>query len=84
MYNVEVEEVSAKCALNVESVMTKIGKILIEREEATNNQRLSTGGSSKSKSKNKNNAFKLSTNSVANKVKEKINGLNSNCSGKCN
>ncbi len=83
MYNVDVEEVSAKNALNIDDVMIKIGRKLIEREESNSNQRLSTLGSNKSK-KNKNDGFKLSSSSVANKVKEKLSGLNNNCSGKCN
>lgn len=77
MYNVEIEEVSAKSADNIEVSMNKIGKLLIEREQLAK-QKLNSIGSSSSK----NRGFKLNNNNSS--FKEKIkDGIGSKCNA-CN
>ena len=76
MYNVDIHEVSAKDSININEVMNNVAEKLMQREDDFNKYRLQTGGNKNTKNK----SLKLGgNNSMKDKLKDKISGLNNRC-----
>ena len=75
MYGVEICEVSAKSSHNIESIMNKAGKLLIQREEK-NNLMKDPKIEKSSKIKLGGNSLQKSLQLKAQNIKEKCNSCN--------